>query len=377
MIATTDASPLESSGYLSLRQLHSTGNDNERADRLSVLGLIKSRMKLERDLLTLQLRPLQAWQINSDVSETNIHVDELFWEHQFSPVSFVFLGKRKIVNGVATGRNPSDFFNQGKTEDRTLADQDRRAEKEGDEMAGWSYFGSSYSLQSLLATPFRNSQRIRAMLQLNSNWNALATDVSLIAYYADRPALGVNLSAVLGEKTIVYAEAAMRKGRDRQSLVLSANGTVTGTMDDSKRWIADIVIGRQYTTDRGITLTTEYWRNDNGFSNQEYAGITHTLTSDTGNPRLAGSLLSTPGLRRNSVFIRIGDIPLLEAQKGEITWIRNLDDASNYIRCAISWDINQIDSLRLGFDKLSGARLSEYGASKINNRFFLIYKRNY
>ncbi|TQK05706.1 hypothetical protein FB598_3734 [Herbaspirillum sp. SJZ106] len=334
-------------------------------------------MKLERDLLTLQLRPLQAWQINSDVSETNIHVDELFWEHQFSPVSFVFLGKRKIVNGVATGRNPSDFFNQGKTEDRTLADQDRRAEKEGDEMAGWSYFGSSYSLQSLLATPFRNSQRIRAMLQLNSNWNALATDVSLIAYYADRPALGVNLSAVLGEKTIVYAEAAMRKGRDRQSLVLSANGTVTGTMDDSKRWIADIVIGRQYTTDRGITLTTEYWRNDNGFSNQEYAGITHTLTSDTGNPRLAGSLLSTPGLRRNSVFIRIGDIPLLEAQKGEITWIRNLDDASNYIRCAISWDINQIDSLRLGFDKLSGARLSEYGASKINNRFFLIYKRNY
>ncbi|MBO9537884.1 hypothetical protein [Herbaspirillum sp.] len=334
-------------------------------------------MKLENNLLTLQLRPFLAWQVNSGVSEANAHVDELFWERQLSPVSFAFLGRKKIVNGVAIGRNPSDFLNQGKTEDRTLTDQDRRAEKEGDDMAGWSYFGSSYSLLSLLAAPLKDNQRMRAMLRLNVNWHALATDVSLIAYYADRPALGVNLSTILGEKTTIYAEAAMRKGRDRKSPILSANGVVAGAINDTKRWVDDLVVGGQYTTDTGITLAAEYWRNDNGFSNQEYAGITHTLTSEMGNPDLAENLLSTPGLRKNSVFIRMGDIPLLEGQKGEITWIRNLDDSSNFIRSAINWDINRVDSLRLGFDKLSGTQLSEYGSSKINSRIFLIYKRDY
>lgn len=377
MDVNTEAPLLESSGYLSLRQLRNIGNNGHRTDRLSGLGLLKSRMKLENNLLTLQLRPFLAWQVNSGVSEANAHVDELFWERQLSPVSFAFLGRKKIVNGVAIGRNPSDFLNQGKTEDRTLTDQDRRAEKEGDDMAGWSYFGSSYSLLSLLAAPLKDNQRMRAMLRLNVNWHALATDVSLIAYYADRPALGVNLSTILGEKTTIYAEAAMRKGRDRKSPILSANGVVAGAINDTKRWVDDLVVGGQYTTDTGITLAAEYWRNDNGFSNQEYAGITHTLTSEMGNPDLAENLLSTPGLRKNSVFIRMGDIPLLEGQKGEITWIRNLDDSSNFIRSAINWDINRVDSLRLGFDKLSGTQLSEYGSSKINSRIFLIYKRDY
>lgn len=371
----TEASQIETSGYASLRSLQNQGSDRSNTNRLSATALLKSRVKLDHDMLAIQFRPLLAHTTNSGVGETSAYVDELYWEHRFSASSFTFLGRRKIVNGVAIGRNPSDFFNQSKIHDRTLNDEDRRAETEGDNMVGWTYFGHSYNIQSLLATPTADSKRIRAMLQVNSSLNSLSTDVSFIAYYADRPSLGMNLSTVLGEKTTVYAETALRKGRDRQSPVLSVNDVVIGAVDDANRWITDLVVGSQYTTGIGITLTAEYWLNDNGFSNKEFAGIANSLTSGQGNPRLAGNFLSTLGLRKNSAFVRIGDIPLFDALKGEITWIHNLDDSSNFLRGAVNWDIGKTDSFRIGVDGFLGSQLSEYDSSKINRRFFLTYKK--
>ncbi|NKD45797.1 hypothetical protein HEQ62_09645 [Haematospirillum jordaniae] len=144
--------------------------------------------------------------------------------------------------------------------------------------------------------------------------------------------------------------------------------------EDDNRWITDVVIGGQYTTGGGITFTAEYWRNDNGFSDKEYAGIANSLISGQGNPRLAGTLLSTLGLRRNSAFVRIGDIPLYDALKCEITWVRNLDDSSSFVRGALNWDISKADDFRIGIDRFYGSKLSEYGSSKIDGRIFLSIK---
>jgi hypothetical protein len=372
---SAEASQIENSGYISLRSLQNENSDGSNTNLLSGNALLKSKLKLDNDLLKIQLRPLLTHATNTSFSEASAYVDELYWERRLSPSSFTFLGRRKIVNGVAIGRNPLDFFNQSKNQDRTLTDDDRRAEIEGDEMIGWSYFGQSYSLQSLLVAPDSDSKRIRAMLQVNGNLNSLSTDISFIAYYANRPSLGMNLSTVLGENVTAYAEAGLRKGRDRQSPLLSRNDVVVGVAEDANRWIADVVIGGLYTTGGGITLTAEYWRNNNGFSDMEYAGIANSLTSGQGNPRLAGTLLSTPGLRKNSAFVRIGDIPLFDALKCEITLIRNVDDSSSFVRGAGNWDISKADSLRIGIDRFYGSKLSEYGSSKIDGRIFLIYKR--
>ncbi len=370
-----EASKIETSGYASLRFLQNQSSNSSNTNILSATALLRSRVNLDHDTLAFQLRPLLDYTNNSGIGNTSVYVDELYWEHRFSASSFTFLGRRKIVNGVAMGRNPTDFFNQNKTQNRTLNDEDRRAETEGDNMVGWSYFGRTFNIQSLIATPSPDSKRIRTMLQINSSLNSLSTDVSFSAYYADRLSLGMSLSTVLGEKTTVYAEAALRKGRDRKSPVLSANDVVIGAVDDSSRWITDFVLGGQYTTDNGITLTTEYWRNNNGFSHKEYTGIANSLTSGKGNPRLAGSLLSTPGLRKNSTFVRIGDVQLTDTLKGEVAWIHNLDDSSNFLRAAVNWDVGKTDSLRIGVDGFSGSKLSEYGSSKINKRFFLAYKK--
>ena len=372
--ALADGFSVENSGYLSARGLY---NESRAADssQLSALGLFKSRLKWDDDTLALQLRPAASYSDPSRHGTADVNTDALYWEHRFSPVSFIFAGRRKIVNGVALGRNPSDFFNLGKTQDNTLTDEDRRAEIRGDDMAGWSYFGPSYSIQSTLAAPARGSRRARAMAQWNGNLSALASDVSLSAYYADRPGLGLNLSSVIGDKITAYAEAAWRKGRDRQNPVLSATGAVVAVADAERRWIADWVAGGQYTTDSGVSLNAEYWRNGNGFSGAEQAGIANALNTGQGNPPLAGSLLATPGLRKNSVFFRIANLPLSETLKGEITGIHDLDDGSGLVRAAANWEVGKADSLRAGFDRFSGARWSEYGASGIRWRMFVVYKK--
>lgn len=371
-----EAFQIETSGYVSLRALLQKESDKEsNANLLSGSALLKSKLKFDYNLLKIQLRPLLTHATDTDVSEASAYVDELYWERRMSPSSFAFLGRRKIVNGVAIGRNPSDFFNRSKHQNRTLSDDDRRAEMQGDDMMGWAYFGKSYRLQSLLAVPDRSSSRIRAMLQINGNLNALSTDISFITYYADHPSLGMNLSTVLGENVTAYVEAVLRKGRDRPSPLLSRNGVMVDVAEDDNRWFADVVIGGQYTTRSGITLTAEYWRNNNGFSNNEYKGIVNSLISYQGDHRLAGSLLSTPGLRKNYLFVSARDIPLHDTFKCEITWIRNMDDSSNFLRGAINWDASKVDSFRIGIDRFYGPKLSEYGFSKIDKRFFLIYKR--
>ena len=372
----TETFQIDYSGYLSLRSLQNESDDESNTNYLTATALFKSQVKFDHDLLAIQLRPLLTHTTNPDISETSGYVDELYWEHRFSASTFTFLGRQKIVNGVAIGRNPSDFFNQGKTKDRTLNDEDRRAETEGDDILGWSYFGQSYSIQSLLATPTGDSKHVRAMLQENNNLSSLSTDVSFTLYYADNPSLGINLATVFGENTTGYAEFSLRYGRDRQCPVLSINDVVIGTEDDAKRWFDDVVIGSQYTTGIGTTITIEYWRNNHGFSDEEYTKIENSLVSGQGNPGIAKSLLTTSNqLRKNYLFVKVGDIPLLDTLKGEITWIGNLDDSSNFLRCALNWDIGKADSLRIGFDEFWGSQLSEYGSKNITSRFFLIYKK--
>lgn len=362
--------------YLGLRALQNNNFHERRSEFLSATALISPRIKRGRDLVALQLRPALTHTSGASFNESQAYVDELYWERAFSPRMFAFAGRRKIVNGVAIGRNPSNFFNLGKTQDRTLSDEDRRAETQGDDMVGWSYFGQSYSVQSVVATRAGEGAPIRAMLQANGNLDSLSADFTLIAYYAERPALGLNLSTVVGEKVTAYAEAALRKGRDRQRPVLSAGAVLIGASDDDNRWIADVVLGGQYTTGTGITLTAEYWRNNNGFSESEYAGIVNSLLSGQGNARLAGRMLASVGFRKNSAFFRVGDISMLDSLKGELTWIRNLDDSSSLARCALVWDIGKQDSLRLGVDVFSGSRVSEFGSSRTDRRVFINYKRH-
>lgn len=201
------------------------------------------------------------------------------------------------------------------------------------------------------------------------------TDFSILGYYADIPGIGLNLSALLSDKTTAYAELSVRKGRNQQRPVLDEHNTFTGIREDSNRWFSDLVVGWQYTSDLGLTFTAEYWRNTHGYSNSEYVGIANAIRNGQVNGQLAGSLINVPNLRRNKLFFRISDIKPTVHVGLEVATIYNIDDHSQLIRSVANWDLTNADSLRVGIDKFLGAALSEYGANPVNLRLFFIYKR--
>lgn len=370
-----DDDAAEFSGYLGVRAQHDLQDQGDSASRGAVVAVIRANRGLGRGRLALQLRPefVRSTQAGADVAR--LRVDELHWEKELSTSTFVFAGRKRIVNGVALGRNPTDFLNLDKPEDRTLADEDRRAEKKGDDLVGWSHFGAGYSVQAAIVAPARSGERVRALLQSTGRLDAISTDYSIIAYYADNPGLGLNLSTAIGEKTTAYAEIAVRDERDRARAVADARGALIGTAEDRGRWFADVVIGGQYTSDLGRTFTAEYWRNANGYSDAEFSSVERSLRTGLGDPRLAGGLMSTPSLRREKLFFRLSEVKLRENLELETTMIYGLDDRSRFVRGALIWDVAQADSIKAGVDTLSGTRFSEYGASAVDTRIFVLYKR--
>lgn len=368
-------SGLDLSGYASVRARHDLEDHGDSASRASIVAVIRANLALDVGTLSAQLRPEFVKSSRSDDRVARVHVDELNWEKEIVASSFLFAGRKRIVNGVALGRNPTDFLNLDKPEDRTLADEDRRAEKKGDDLVGWSHFGSTYSVQAAVVSPEDGSHRVRALVQWTGRLDAVSTDYSIIGYYAENPGLGLNLSTAIDDKMTAYAEIAARSGRDRQRPVTGAQSALIATTEDRDEWFADIVVGGQYTSDLGWTFTAEYWRNANGYSDTEFSGIERSLRTGLGHPGLAATLIATPDLRREKIFFRISDVKLRENVELETTMIHGLDDHSRFVRGALIWDVAEADAIKAGVDVLSGSTFSEYGASPVDTRIFLIYKR--
>lgn len=364
------------SGYLGLRAVQNQGGTGREAARRALTGSIRSRLQRQDNTILLQMRPIALYSSAPGVSGVTGSLDEFYWERRMSPALFAFAGRRRIVNGVAIGRNPSDFLNAAKPEDRTLTDEDRRSEKKGDDLIGWSYFGQAYSVQAMALTAASGSKRTRALFQVAGNIDALSTDYSVIGYVADRPGFGLNLSTVWGEKTTAYAEAAIRRGRDRPRPVLNASQLVVGAADDTGRWFSDVVLGGQYTSASGLTLTTEYWRNANGFCATESTALRNAVVAGQGNAQVAAALLNVSTLRQQALFFRISGIPIpLSARTTvEATAIVSLDDNSRFLRSALNWDRSASDAVRAGVDRFYGPALTEYGVNQVRWRLFLAYK---
>jgi hypothetical protein len=363
------------SGYASARARLDLNEQGDSANRASVVALIRANLDFDGGRIAAQLRPEFVRSSRSQDRVAQVRVDEAYWEKEIDASSFLFAGRKRIVNGVALGRNPSDFLNLEKPEDRTLADEDRRAEKKGDDLIGWSYFGRAYSVQAAVLSPEDGSGRVRALMQLTGRLDAVSTDYSIIGYYAKNPGAGLNLSTAIGDKVTAYAEIAARRDRDRQRPVADPQGALIEATEDRGGWFTDIVVGGQYTSDLGWMFTAEYWRNANGYSDTEFSGLERSLRTGLGDPALAGSLIATPDLRREKLFFRISDVKLRDDLELETTMIHGLDDHSRFVRAAVIWDVAQADSIKAGMDALSGSAFSEYGASPIDTRFFLIYKR--
>jgi hypothetical protein len=342
------------------------------------VGVLKGKFKSGDFVLASQVRPSVYFTPTKNDEEGHVMIDEMYAEYNPSDTLFLMAGRRQIVYGVAYGHNPTDIFNEEKEQDRTLPDDERRAERKGDNLVGVTVFGVGHSAQMIVSPAIGNEGRDRWLAHYSRQIESINADATLIAYYGDRPGIGLNFSVTLSDSWLTYLEVMGRHGRDRMTVVQTGASAMSqfSFQEERHRNFNDGVYGTQYTSATGFNVNIEYWNNTNAYSEAEYEAIQRALSTTTGPPAYpqARSLLAIPNLRREKIFIRLSELKLDTHVSADLIGIFSLVDESGFLRAAMSYEISQRSSFRVGVDRFIGRLNSEYGMNQLEQLFFAGYR---
>jgi hypothetical protein len=333
-------------------------------------ALLRGEARLVDTGLKVQFRPF--YQTDRNATTRKLFVDEAYLEQALSPSRFLFAGRRNIVTGVAFSTNPTDFFGDGKEEDFTLPEAERRALRTGVYMLGADWFFDGGNASLVVAPQLGTEQEEQTRVQLQAGWllQRWQTDIALQVLAAgERPGFGLNASTTVGDALVLYTESALRRGRDRD---LVQQGLVTP--GDPDAWLPNVVLGGSYTFANATNLILELHYNGNGYNESEWDSLrqatdttaaalidrtlrARALTSLTS----LNSLTAATELRKKYLFVRLSQPNLLGRFEGSLFWLDTLEDSGHLVRGRVETTLG--DAVRLGVmtDYMHGSSFSEYG----------------
>jgi hypothetical protein len=372
--------------------------------------VVNARASTERHAIVAQVRPYHDMRFDPASDHySRVSVDELYWEARVTDYITTVLGRKRIVNGVALGYNPTDFLSHDKlVTSSNLEDSERRSERTGDNLVGVSKFFEDATLSAFLLFPssFSRNDHLRGLAQFSQRLEKLQTDYTLLAYYDDSLQLGLNISSTLTNSITGYFEMAVSQNRGRRIIDTSKGGNpyrssalalgsyqnaLTGEdyPPDYRRafkWERkssalelnqyDAVIGMQYTHESGIGLNVEYWRSNMAYSQREFDAIWDNVELGRISEDDAEDMLTANNnVQRDKLFVRISGISLIDDVLGlEQTNILGLNDQSLYSRTSLVWQVNDSSTARLNINHLNGDRRSEFGMAPYEWQIFSSFK---
>jgi len=229
--------------------------------------------------------------VRHDAAPGEDHVNalrEAYLSWQARPDVIVDLGRVNLRHGAAWGYNPTDFFRGGAL--RSIVSPDPAALREnrmgtvvvqGQKLWSASAVSAAFS-PKLASTPSdetfsldlgSTNARNRWLLTGSHKFGDRFNPQLLLHGGAGTPTqLGLNLSTLIGEATVAYAEFAAGKGR---SLAAQALGG-----DEPERTQRRAALGLTYTTGFNLSLTAEADFNSAAPTRDEWAALRASPTSD-------------------------------------------------------------------------------------------------
>ena len=220
-----------------------------------------------------------------------LHVDELYAEYALTPEHFLYAGRRHIVHGRSLGVNPLDVAVDPIELDRSKDTDRRRNELEGQDMLGFeSLLGERFTLGGYW-TPGE-----RALLAGVFTLPRRKSDLTVLAFDDERPGAGLSFSRTIGEAVLVYADAVVRRGRDRPAIRVdrepdadrgpdSGPGTFLAETGDRGGLFPRSSLGGSYTLESGASFNLEHYFDAAGYSSGEWDGITGLIAENDANRR--------------------------------------------------------------------------------------------
>ena len=271
-----------------------------------------------------------------------LHVDELYAEYALTPERFLYAGRRNVVYGQSLGVNPLDVFLDPADIDRSKDTARRRSEIEGQDMFGFEFLPG----ERLTLGGYRTVDG-RGLLAGTLTLPEWESDLTVLLFEDERPGAGLSFSRTLGEAVLIYADAAVRRGRDRPVIRADRrSGAGPGTflaMDgegDRDRFFPQSSAGVGYALPSGAGFNLEHYFDANGYTSGEWREITDLIAENgalreegrsgglpLGNLLRLGARLDRFTLRRHYAFLRVQHPGLLDGVlAAEATAFHNLAD---------------------------------------------------
>lgn len=352
--------------------------------------VLNSKANYGRHTVVTQLRPYTTHEFDpASDNYSRVSVDELYWNAQVTEGISTVLGRRQIVNGVALGYNPTDFLSHDKiVTGSNLTDTERRQERKGDNLVGFSRYFDNATFQAYLLFPnsVTGDEHLRGLAQFSQRIQPLQTDYTISAYYDDHLKLGLNIASTLSHSITGYVEVAVSEKRGRKTVKDDKLGRLTlrsyqdvleedegSSAADLKYY--DAVVGAKYTHESGVNVNVEYWRSNMGYTGSEIDDIITAVEEGRISAHRAEKLLSeNNNQRQEKIFFRVSEIPLTDDLNLEQTAIYGLNDKSIFTRTALIWDATEESQVRFNVNFLTGDTRSEFGMSPYEWQFFASYK---
>jgi len=346
-------------------------------------------LKYKNTRLVSKVRPT----ILSDDNKTILHapIDDLYID-QMSKEIFFYVGKKNVKDGVAFGSNPTDFLGEEKEVDFTKREEERRTEREGNYLVGLDTFYRDIAWTAILAPRVHDwqEQRTRVLLKASYLLESLSTDMSLHYFNGDASGIGLNLSHTAHDNLVLYTETAFRRGSNKKIVHLISEGnpnTYSIEDMDNSEIVPHVVTGGHYTFENGTNIICEYIYNGDGYNqgawdeferfiayNNDQFKKGLFLDSTSRNLAQANQIVTFRQMRKNYLFTRISNLPILNKIDGALVLFINLDDRSFLVNPSLDYKVNEDSAIGLSSNIFVGNKTKEFGMMHWGEDVTLSYK---
>ena len=280
------------------------------------------------------------------------------------------LGRINVFNGVASGYNPTDFFRVGAV--RSLVSVDPASLKKnrlGSVMLRGQHLWSDGSLTALYSPKLAqqantasfspdlgaSNNQDRYLLALSQQLaDGIAPQWLIYGKPHQAPQFGVNLTSLLNDATVLYAEWSGGNSRSLESLALNSR--------DDTVFRNRIASGLSYTSSNKLTLTLEYEYNGAGLESANWEKLRHGSPLAYGRYRALQQYAQELATKQEVFFyatwqdVCVNHLDLSMMQK------LNLTDHSRLMWLEARYRMDKID-LALQIQDNRGDQTSAYGAA--------------
>lgn len=275
--------------------------------------------------------------------QTSATVDEAYGEYAVaSGQGFVFAGRRIFSYGQSYGLNPTDIFADPLRENRIFPSAKARNDVQGVDMLGAEWlFNSGASIAAMYAPEFDprgdGVTQEFGMLRYAGTGAGGALDYAISVFNGTRAGVGISATYGLGEASVLYVDATVRQGRDKQTVTGVLGDQLSVAAADADKIVPFLTLGFGHTFGSGVTMNAELTHDAGGYSDAEWTQVASALdaltpvrsaTAGQSLGQLNGTLNHFT-LRQNYGFLRVAQDGVLgSAFNAEFTVLHGFDDQS-------------------------------------------------